>query len=207
MPSTERRKRDEKKDNERGLCFEAIALPHRASLHRAALQLTRNATEAEDLVQKTLIRAFTRWHTFRAERSHSSADVGVARAWLHAILRNLFLSDFEYKKRKYGRDISLEALREESAVVSRSDPLSSSGAAMTPEQATVAKAEFLAVQREMHRLPPAYSEVLVMAIEEGLLYDEIAARLNLPIGTVRSRLHRARKRIQRAVGAWRIGVA
>ena len=206
MAPGERRKLAGADSNQRERFFETVILSHRDSLRRSAFQLTRNPTEAEDLVQKTLIRAFTRWHTFRAEREHSP-DGGAARAWLQAILRNLFLSDLERQKRRRGREISLEEFSEDGGTVSKGAPLSSAAAMKTPEQATVTKEEFLAVRRAIGHLPETYSAVLAMAVEEGLLYDEIAVRLNLPIGTVRSRLHRARKRIQRAVSAWRIGVA
>jgi RNA polymerase sigma-70 factor, ECF subfamily len=197
--------RDGEKNSEPAHTFDATILPHRTSLYRAALRLTRNQAEAEDLVQKTLVRALTRWHTFRNEPGQLSADGSPARAWVHTILRNLFIREFHHQKQKRGRDVSLSEFCEEYGFMSREISLSSVRATATPERVTIVKEEFIAIQRAMNRLPKYYGAILTMVVEEGLPYSEVAVRLNLPLGTVRSRLHRARKPLQRAVSAWQIG--
>ena len=204
MTSNKIPKRGGEKNNDPHV-FEAIILPHRSFLHQVALQLTRNTVEAEDLVQKTLIRAFTHWHTFRNEQCHSSREGTSARAWLKTILRHIFISDLCRQTQKLGRTISLDEFCGRNVCTNGDLPLPSPDTTATPEGILITQAECQAIRRAMHRLPECYGTVLTLIVEEGLPYEEVAVRLNLPLGTVRSRLHRARKHMQRLVSAWQIG--
>ena len=162
-----------------------MVLPHREVLYGHALALTQDADEAEDLVQETTLRALRGFESFRAD--------GPVRAWLLAILRNLFINTYRSAKRA-PRQISLDAL-ENPDPITPTDP--------GPERALFSKLESEALARAVAALPAGYREVLVMSDMAGLSYQQISEELELPIGTVRSRLSRARGRVRRALFAWR----
>jgi RNA polymerase sigma-70 factor (ECF subfamily) len=165
--------------------FEQMVLPHRLALYHFALTYTHQAEEAEDLVQETLLRALRGFSAFRAE--------GEIRAWLTAILRNQFLSAYRSRSRA-GRPLSLETLTGTEA------PLSPEPG---PERRALSTLEHGALKQAVAALPPRYRSVLVLSDVAGLSYQEIGDRLNLPPGTVRSRLFVARDRVRRAHFAWR----
>jgi RNA polymerase sigma-70 factor (ECF subfamily) len=169
--------------------FEALILPHRDALMGHALSLTRNVDEAEDLVQETTLRALRGYGSFRAD--------GPVRAWLLTILRNLFINNYRARARA-PRSVSLDSIANPDPIVAATPP-SEPG----PERATFAKLENEALKRAVAALPPLYRDVLVLSDLSGLTYQEISDRLDLPIGTVRSRLSRARERVRRALFAWR----
>ena len=169
--------------------FEAMVLPHRDALYGHALALTRNADEAEDLVQETTLRALCGFDSFRAD--------GPVRAWLLTILRNLFINAYRGRVR-LPRHVSLDALQ-------YPDPVTPSEPG--PERVIFSKLENEAVTRAIAALPKSYREVLVMSDLYGLSYQQISDALELPIGTVRSRLSRARGRVRRALFAWRPEIA
>jgi RNA polymerase sigma-70 factor (ECF subfamily) len=165
--------------------FEALVLPHREALYLHALSLTRNADEAEDLVQETTLRALRSFESFRAD--------GPIRAWLLTILRNLFINAYRTKVRA-PRSISLDSLENPDPLV----PVEPG-----PERQVLSRLENEALGCAVNNLPTDYREVLILSDMRGLTYQEISERLELPIGTVRSRLSRARNRVRRALFAWR----
>jgi RNA polymerase sigma-70 factor (ECF subfamily) len=165
--------------------FERMILPHRDALYGHALALTRNTDEAEDLVQETTLRALRGIGSFRAD--------GPVRAWLLAILRNLFINSYRAKSRA-PRYVSLDGMENPDPMLP-SDP--------GPERAIFSKLENEAVGRAVAALPDEYRDVLVLSDLRGLSYQEISDALDLPLGTVRSRLSRARGRVRRALFAWR----
>ena len=181
--------------------FERVILPHEASLHGPAYQLTRNTSDAEDLVQETLLRAYSRFGSYR--------DDGSPRAWLHTIMRNLFINGWRKRSRE-PQQVSLDALPEagaggakaagpdEASLVSTS----ARQAAVSPERLVLSRAESDALLGAVRELPHEFRDVILLADVRGLSYQEIADRMGVPIGTVRSRLSRGRKRVQRAVYAW-----
>jgi RNA polymerase sigma-70 factor (ECF subfamily) len=136
-------------------------------LRRFALSLTRDASAADDLVQASLERAFVR----EATRNEGSS----LRAWLFSILYRQFL-DGQRRRRRFGR--LLDALRAQAA----------GSAAGTPEEVFFASAEL----RAFARLPEEQRAVLMLVAVEGLGYRDAAEVLDVPIGTVMSRLSRAR---------------
>jgi RNA polymerase sigma-70 factor (ECF subfamily) len=180
--------------------FETVILPHEGSLFGPAMALTRSASDAEDLVQDTMLRAFDRFETFRAD--------GSPRAWLHTIMRNLFFNSYRKKSRE-PKQVSLEFFDPAtSALNGGSVGVASAVAAQqptvsSPERQVLSQMEGAAVLKAVKALPSEYRTVVALADIQGLPYQEIADKLEIPVGTVRSRLSRGRERVRRAVFAWR----
>jgi len=148
-------------------------------LRRYARVLTGDATRADDLVQETLARGWEKRRLWAA-----GTDL---RAWLFTIMHNVFVNQRAMAVRE-AQNVSLDGDGE-------------GGAAWqvpvrAPQQTHV---ELLEVLRELGRLPPEQREVLVLAAVEEMRYEEIAAVLSIPVGTVMSRLSRARDKLRRAV--------
>jgi RNA polymerase sigma-70 factor, ECF subfamily len=176
--------------------FERTILPHEPSLYGPAMALTRSSAEAEDLVQETLVRAFDRFDTFRAD--------GSPRAWLHTIMRNLFYNAYRKKSRE-PRQVSLDAFDASSghaadALLESAVPQQST---ISPERLVLSQIESGAILGAVQNLPADYREVVVLADIQGMAYQEIAEKLEIPVGTVRSRLSRGRERVRRALASWR----
>lgn len=167
--------------------FQQIIGGHRAGLMNYAKSLSRNGADAEDLVQETLVRAYA----YR-ERIRETEAVGT---YLKTILRNLFIN--EYRKRSHLP--GLVSLDQEELP----DGVAATPMNRSPESVTLRQMEADELLKAIAALPPMYRIVLTLSDLEGFSYDEIAQKLDLPIGTVRSRLSRARHRVQRAVFAWR----
>jgi RNA polymerase sigma-70 factor, ECF subfamily len=158
--------------------FEAQILPHLADLYRAARRLGARPSDAEDLVQETCLRAFQSLDQLR----HHEA----AKAWVFAVLRSVFLR---------------QAARISPTPV---EPLANPEAWPLPPDAWGDRAEeggvtMVDVRGAVGRLPLAYREVLVLAHVGGFSYREIARILEVPIGTVMSRLFRARRLLRQAL--------
>jgi len=165
--------------------FEREALIHLDSLYGAALRLTRSESDAEDLVQDTFLRAY---------RFHDRFEAGTnMRAWLHRIQTNTFINRYRRKTRE--RDV-FEGVAAEavgSGVMSRSAMRALSQPVMTAERPLLARE----IQRALDTLPEDYRVMILLADVEELSYREIAEAIGCPIGTVMSRLHRARKAMQK----------
>jgi RNA polymerase sigma-70 factor (ECF subfamily) len=159
--------------------FEEVALVHLDLLYRTALRLTHDRAEADDLVQETWLRALRHFDQF---------DPGSnCRAWLVTILRNAFLN----RLRRQGRE------RLESDMTGeRGDSAPFEDSAIersTPEDEFFQTIFHGDVERALKSLSPDFQQVIVLADLEGFTYKEIAQVLNCPIGTVMSRLSRARQ--------------
>jgi len=154
--------------------FEETVLPHLDAAFNYARWLARNEAEAEDVVQDACVRAM---------RFLSSLRDDDARAWLLAIVRNTWYS------RVARRPGTAEAVFD-SARDQRSDD------SLDPEELLIQRHTVERVRAAIERLPVDYREVLVLREMEGLSYKEIAAVIQVPIGTVMSRLARARDRLQ-----------
>ena len=161
--------------------FEAEALPYIDDVYRFALSLTRDAADADDVVQETFLRAYRSWHTFQP-----GSD---ARRWLFTITRNVFLRSRERERRHVDlEDGDLEAL--------------SSFAAAT-DQARDGSDRILsridlgpALQRALNELDEPFKSAVVLVDLEDQSYDAASEILGVPIGTVRSRLFRGRRILQ-----------
>jgi RNA polymerase sigma-70 factor (ECF subfamily) len=160
--------------------FASVVMPHIDDAYRLAHWLTGNRTDAEDVVQDASLRAF------RAIRGFAG---GSARAWLLRIVRN---SAFSWlSKNRPAPVITVEDLEAvELAHAKPGDP-----DAETPEAALIAKADTEQLRTAIAALPAPFRETLVLRDIEGLDYREIAEATEVPIGTVMSRLARARRRL------------
>ena len=180
--------------------YRALIVPHVRSLYPSAFALTRSAPDAEDLVQDTLVRAYTQLHQLRVD-DDTLPGGGSPPAWLRAIMRNLFLSGYR-KKRREPSFVSLDTLGGLGLAVAAARDGAVRGDAVSPELLVLFRMERAAFVHALGALPPAYKAVMWLAVVDGLSYQEIAGRLQVPVGTVRSRLSRGRQRVQRALYAW-----
>lgn len=161
--------------------FEAEALPHASGLFRLAMWLERDRQEAEDLVQETLARALESFHRFEPGTN--------CRAWLVSILQHVRSN----RRRSRGR----------SPVVSDVEELAAHTIAIVPQVPDHLTDED--VLRALERLQPGHQEVIILCDVEDLTYKEIAAALGVPIGTVMSRLHRARSLLRAELATYADG--
>jgi RNA polymerase sigma-70 factor, ECF subfamily len=154
--------------------FEEVVLPHLDAAFNYARWLTKNDADAEDVVQDAYVRALRFFSSLRDEN---------ARAWLFTIVRNTWYGRFP---RRTG-----------SAVVSVADQDADNRAdvGLDPEAQLIQQQTVEQVRRALERLPTDFREVLVLRELEGLAYKEIAAIVGIPLGTVMSRLARARERL------------
>jgi RNA polymerase sigma-70 factor (ECF subfamily) len=167
-----------------GAVYETTVLPHAAFLHARALGMTRNREEAEDLVQDTLLKALRHFRQFRPGTN--------SRAWLMRILKNTFISRWRSRGGAEPRVMTpLEDAPELIAVSTVSNPVD-------PEKALAQREGAVAVEKVFAAIPERYRSALRLHFL-GLSYREIAERLDVPMGTVMSRLHRARRHATRVL--------
>src|SRR5687768_11584090 len=160
--------------------FEREALPHLDVLYRVALRLAGDPSAAEDLVQDTMLRAFRGWSGFRPGTN--------VRAWLLTILRNTFINEYRRRKRA---PVAMDIEAVEPYAIYRSV------ADTDPEGEFFSRIVDTRVLEAVDRLPAPFREVVVLSDMEGMPYGEIAEALGVPVGTVKSRLFRARRQLQR----------
>jgi RNA polymerase sigma-70 factor, ECF subfamily len=172
--------------------FERQFLPHLDALYRAALSMTRNAQDADDLVQDTFLRAFQFIDKFQVGTN--------ARAWLFRILTNLFINRYRQRKRE-PESTSYDEM-EDFFLYNRLQDAHNSGKSDTPEAVVMNRVQVEAIHEAIQQLPTEYQETVILADLNELSYQEISDILDVPIGTVRSRLSRGRKLVQRALWAF-----
>jgi len=158
--------------------WEEIVEQHSDRVYRLAYRLTANRHDAEDLTQEVFVRVFRRLDTYTP---------GTFEGWLHRVTTNLFLDQARRKQR-----IRFDALSEE-----RAGTLRSTGPA--PDVALDDRMFDDDVERALASLPPDFRAAVVLCDVEGLSYDEIADILGAKLGTVRSRIHRGRAMLRRAL--------
>jgi len=168
--------------------FEQQVRPYLAQLHKAALRMTRNASDAEDLVQETLAKAYTAFHQFKPGTN--------LRAWLHKILSNTFVNSYRKNKRQPALASGPELPDEWQQ---GTDPSQVAPSAETEALDRLGDSEVL---RALRDLPQDFRTAVYLADIEGYPYREVAAMMGTPIGTVMSRLHRGRDRLRRALAAY-----
>ncbi|MBO0831916.1 MAG: sigma-70 family RNA polymerase sigma factor [Actinobacteria bacterium] len=163
--------------------FERDVTPLIAQLYPAALRMTRNQSDAEDLVQETLAKAYSAFHQFRPGTN--------LRAWLHRILSNTFINSYRKKRREPVQDLGAN-LQDEALL--GSDPLLPSARSAEVEALErIGDSEILQALRE---LPTEFRAAIYLADIEGYPYREIAEIMDTPIGTVMSRIHRGRTKLR-----------
>jgi RNA polymerase sigma-70 factor (ECF subfamily) len=162
--------------------FERQALVHTDALYGAAYRLTRNARDAEDLVQDSLLRAYRFWDSFEQDSN--------CKAWLLRIVTNTFINEYQRKKRS--REVLDAATAEQDAtdgVLIHAD----ANDRHSPERALIDRSVSDDVQRALDGLPEDFRTAVVLCDVQGLSYKEIAEIMQTPVGTVMSRLFRGRK--------------
>jgi RNA polymerase sigma-70 factor (ECF subfamily) len=173
---------------ERRAEFERQALVHTDALFGAAYRLTRNARDAEDLVQDSLLRAYRFWESFEQDSN--------CKAWLLRIVTNTFINEYQRKKR------SREVLDAASAEQHATDGVLMHAEAterQSPERALLERSVSDDVQRALDGLPDDFRTAVVLCDVQGLSYKEIADIMQTPVGTVMSRLFRGRKLLAQAL--------
>ncbi len=165
--------------------FEQEALEHLDALYAAALRLTRNPTEAEDLVQDTFVKACRFYDRFEAGTN--------LKAWLFRIQTNTFIN--RYRRRVRERDVldGAQSAPVGEGVMSRAAMRALSHPVAAAEQGLLAQE----IERALAQLPEEQRMMILLADVEEMSYREIAEVIGCPIGTVMSRLHRARKAVQK----------
>ena len=157
--------------------FEQLALPLFASLYNHAYWLTRNQAEAEDLVQETFSKALRAFDTFQSGTNF--------KAWIFRILRNSFLTT------RTGIAASRTVFLED-----HPETLDTTGAGPTPEDILLRLDNEAALHTALEQLQPQLREVLLLCDVEEIKYKDIAVILDVPIGTVMSRISRARRTLR-----------
>jgi RNA polymerase sigma-70 factor (ECF subfamily) len=165
--------------------FEKVALPQLDSLYNLAFRMSRNEKDAEDLVQETYLRAFRFF-----DRYEPGTNI---KAWLFRILKNSFIN--RYRSRQRDPETVDFGKIEESYETVLDDGYRR--ASRNPEEFLVDSLVGEEVERAFSTLPTEYREVVVLALMEEMSYKEIARALEIPIGTVMSRLHRGRRILQK----------
>jgi RNA polymerase sigma-70 factor (ECF subfamily) len=160
--------------------FEELAMPLFERLYNFAHWLTQDREEAEDLVQETYAKALKGFHSFQRGTNF--------RAWIYQILRNTFLTS--RTGLKAFATVPLETETEERVLPTAKD---------TPESILLQRSDQQVVQQDLSQLPVPYREVLLLCEFEEMSYQEISTTLAIPIGTVMSRLSRARRALRSAV--------
>lgn len=164
--------------------FSAIALPLLPTILRIARALARDDSDADDLVQETYLRAYRYWHTF---------DRGTdCRLWLSAICRNAM---HDMRRRTRYEDAVEDAELESLAAAQVHKAARAAGLEDMYERLDLGPAILGAIGK----LDPIFGEIVVLSDVEGRSYEEIAVALDIPLGTVRSRLYRARRQLQQAL--------
>jgi RNA polymerase sigma-70 factor (ECF subfamily) len=175
--------------------IEEEALQQVDSLYRTALRMTRNPQDAEDLVQETYYRAFRSAHQFQPGTN--------LRAWLFKILTNSFINQYR-KRARNPQSTSLDDVEDfylyNHLVDSGVQPESTD-----PEATVIDQFAEADVIQALEQLPLEFRQVVLLADVEGFAYKEIADIVGIPVGTVMSRLHRGRRRLQKQL--WDYAVA
>jgi len=177
---------DTARDGSRDGSFQEEALPHLDAVYRFAFRLTWAPDRAEDLVQDTFLRAYRSWHQFTPGTN--------CKSWLFTICRNTFLRGAE-RTQRYDEIVARETSGNP-ATVDPVNPLWATVAEQDPEGDFFGNLVDDKVREAIDRLPEEYRAAVVLSDVEGLNYAEISETLGVPVGTVKSRLFRGRRRLQ-----------
>jgi RNA polymerase sigma-70 factor (ECF subfamily) len=160
-----------------------------ASLYSAALRMTRSPADAEDLVQETYLKAYRGYASFKEGTN--------LKAWLYRILTNTFINSYR-AKRRHPEETELEEV-EDFYLFHRLGGLEAAAAGRSAEDVALDSFTDDEVKRAVESLPESFRMAVLLADVEGFSYKEIAEIMEVPIGTVMSRLHRGRRALQKAL--------
>ncbi|TDT15167.1 RNA polymerase ECF family sigma subunit [Ilumatobacter fluminis] len=169
--------------------FADQAMEYAPQLYSAALRMTRNQADAEDLVQEAYLRGFRSFHTFQEGTN--------LRAWLFRILTNAYINRYRAKQRRPQESDLADV--EDLYLYRRLGSMETAAASMSAEEQFLDIFTDDEVKQALEDLPENFRLPVLLADVEGFAYKEIAEMLDIPIGTVMSRLHRGRKAMQRAL--------
>lgn len=167
--------------------FAAQAMQYMDSLYSGAMRMTRNPADAEDLVQETYLKAYRGFGGFQEGTN--------LKAWLYRILTNTFINNYRAKKRRPDESDLDEV--EELYLYRRLGGLEAAEAGRSAEDELLDHVTDIEVKEALESLPEQFRVAVLLADVEGFSYKEIAEILDVPIGTVMSRLHRGRKGLQK----------
>jgi RNA polymerase sigma-70 factor (ECF subfamily) len=167
--------------------FAEQAMEHANALYSAALRMTRNPTDAEDLVQETFLKAYRGFGGFEEGTN--------LKAWLYRILTNTFINKYRAKKRRPDESALDEV--EDLYLYRRLGGLEAAEAGRSAEDELMDHFTETEVKEALESLPEQFRIAVLLADVEGFSYKEIAEILDIPIGTVMSRLHRGRKGLEK----------
>ena len=167
--------------------FERDVMPLLSGLYSSALRMTRNPADAEDLVQETVLRAFRGFAGFQEGTN--------LKAWLYRILTNSFINTYRKKQRQ---PVTVEG-PDDIDEWYLFDKLGARNVEPSAESEVLEQLPDEDVQRALEALPEGFRMAVLLADVQGFSYKEIAEMLDIPIGTVMSRLHRGRKALEKAL--------
>lgn len=165
--------------------FEADAMQYAGQLYSAALRMTRNPADAEDVVQETFLKAYRAYDTFQEGTN--------LKAWLYRILTNTYINRYRKQQRRPS-EVELGELQDLYLYRRLGDP---SGATVSAEETALDQFVDTDIKEALESLPEHFRMPVLLADVEEFSYKEIAEILDIPIGTVMSRLHRGRKALQK----------
>jgi RNA polymerase sigma-70 factor, ECF subfamily len=172
--------------------FERLLSPLLDSLYGAALRMTRNGADAEDLVQDTVVKAFRFFHRFEPGTNF--------RAWILRVMTNLYINQYR-RAEKQGEQVDLDE-EEDVWIWAKAWGQAGNRVDFDPVVHVLSRIGEETIRRAIDDLPAEFRLVVTLADVEQFTYEEIAESMEIPVGTVKSRLYRGRKQVQKQLWAY-----